>query len=68
MNTVQIGMRDTAVKTILKSCDKPYINTTVTANGLQEQWVWHNAIYFYFDNHFLTAVQYPTIPGLKPRQ
>lgn len=53
---VRIGM--TKQQVLDSSWGKPgHINTTTTANGTHEQWVYGGGNYLYFDNGILTAIQ-----------
>lgn len=54
--TVRIGMTAKQVRATQWG-DPEHINSTITAHGKREQWVYGAGSYLYFDNGILTAIQ-----------
>jgi hypothetical protein len=51
-----IGMTEDEVKNSTWG-EPEHVNTTITENGVSEQWVYSGYRYIYFDNGVVTAIQ-----------
>ena len=54
----KVGMSSKTVREKTNMGAPKSINTTVTAHGTQEQWVYADHVYLYFSNGKLTSMQY----------